>query len=61
MQKLLTCIEEIRARLDGLRRRGLKVTPTRLIIIDRLLQARGGDIHDFEAEGAVPAGRGKLP
>lgn len=46
MDKLIACIEDIRVRLDGLRRRGLKETPTCTIIIDPLLQGLGWDIRD---------------
>src|SRR3989337_57969 len=46
MNKLVATIEDIRARLEGLRRRGLKETPTRTIIVDTLLGALGWDVRD---------------
>jgi predicted transport protein len=46
MERLVKAIEDIRARLDGLRRHSLKETPTRTIVIDPLLQALGWDVRD---------------
>jgi len=46
MDKLVRAIEDIRAKLDGLRKRSLKETPTRTIIIDPLLEALGYDVRD---------------
>jgi hypothetical protein len=46
MDKLVKAIEDIRGRLDGLRRHSLKETPTRTIVIDPLLQALGWDVRD---------------
>lgn len=46
MEKLIRAIEAIQAKLEGLRKRSLKETPTRTIIIDPLLEALGWDIRD---------------
>lgn len=46
MDKLIRAIESIRSRLDGLRKRSLKETPTRTIIVDPLLEALGWDVRD---------------
>jgi len=46
MSKLVQVIESIRAKLDGLRRQSLKETPTRIIVIDPILEALGWDIRD---------------
>jgi hypothetical protein len=48
MKELLACIEDIRGRLDALRRRGLKEAPTRKIIVDPLLEALGWDLRDLD-------------
>ncbi len=46
MDKLIRAIEDVRAKLDGLRKRSLKETPTRTIVIDPLLEALGYDVRD---------------
>ena len=43
MQRLIQVIEMVRHKLPGLRRHGLKETPTRTIVIDPLLEALGWD------------------
>jgi len=46
MQKLLQTIENLRVRLDDLRKHGLKETPTRTIVIGPILEALGWDVRD---------------
>lgn len=46
MDKLIRVIEGIRLKLDGLRKRSLKETPTRTIIVDPILEALGWDVRD---------------
>ncbi|MFI5381856.1 MAG: type I restriction endonuclease [Tepidisphaerales bacterium] len=46
MDKLIRMIEAIQSKLDGLRKRSLKETPTRTIIVDPLLEALGWDVRD---------------
>ena len=46
MHKLIHAIERILTRLDNLRRRSLKETPTRVIVVDPLLESLGWDIRD---------------
>jgi len=46
MDRLCRKIEEIRAKLENLRRHALKETSTRTIIIDSLLESLGWDIRD---------------
>ncbi len=46
MDKLIRAIEAVQAKLDGLRKRSLKETPTRTIIVDPLLEALGWDVRD---------------
>jgi predicted transport protein len=46
MDKLCRTIEAIRAKLGDLRKRSLKETPTRTIIVDPLLEAMGWDVRD---------------
>jgi len=41
MHKLRQTVEALRAKLDSLRKQGLKETPTRTIIIDPILEALG--------------------
>lgn len=48
MEKLIRAIEDIRSKLDGLRKRSLKETPTRTIIVDPLLEALGWDVRDLD-------------
>ena len=60
MKRLIDAIDNIRAKLDGLRRHSLKETSTRTIIIDPLLEALGWDIRDpNEAELEYPTVDGK--
>jgi len=46
MNRLVKAIEEVRGRLEALRRRSLKETPTRTIVIEPLLEALGWDVRD---------------
>jgi len=46
MNKLIQLIEATRAKIDALRKHGLKETPTRTIVIDPLLEALGWDVRD---------------
>jgi len=46
MNKLVKAIEHIRVNLDGWRKRRLKETPTRTIVIDPVLEALGWDVRD---------------
>ncbi len=46
MNQLVSRIEDVRSRLETLRRHRLKETPTRAIIIDPVLEALGWDIRD---------------
>lgn len=46
MNKLIQLIETTRAKIEALRKYGLKETPTRTIVIDPLLEALGWDIRD---------------
>jgi hypothetical protein len=46
MDKLVRAIEAVQTKLDGLRKRSLKETPTRTIIVDPLLEALGWDVRD---------------
>lgn len=46
MNKLIQLIEATRAKLDALRKHGLKETPTRTIVIDPLLEVLGWDVRD---------------
>lgn len=46
MDKLIRMIEAIQSKLDSLRKRSLKETPTRTIIVDPLLEALGWDVRD---------------
>ena len=46
MDKLIRAIETLRSKIDGLRKHGLKETPTRTIVIDPLLEALGWDVRD---------------
>jgi len=46
MDKLIRMIEGIQSKLDSLRKRSLKETPTRTIIVDPLLEALGWDVRD---------------
>ncbi len=48
MERIITCIEDLRAKLDKFRKTGLKEYPTRTIFIDPLLQALGWDVRDPE-------------
>jgi len=46
MDQLRHKIDELRGKLDALRRHDLKETPTRTIVIDPLLEALGWDVRD---------------
>ena len=46
MKNIITCIEELRLKLEKSRKEDLKELPTRTIFIDPLLQALGWDITD---------------
>ncbi|MCX7732048.1 MAG: DUF5655 domain-containing protein [candidate division WOR-3 bacterium] len=46
MKDIVSCIEELRLRLDRHRKEDLKEYPTRTIFIDPLLQALGWDVRD---------------
>jgi len=46
MKAIISCIEELRLKLDRHRKDGLKEYPTRTIFIDPLLQALGWDVRD---------------
>jgi len=60
MEKLIQVILAIRQKLPGLRKQGLKETPTRTIIIDPLLEALGWDVRDpDEVELEYPTVDGK--
>jgi len=45
MKQLIQAIEAIRSKLESLRRRSLKETPTRTIIIDPILEDLGWDVR----------------
>jgi len=60
MTELIRTIEAIRGKLDAFRRKNLKETPTRTIIIDPMLQALGWDVRDpDEVELEYPTVDGK--
>jgi len=60
MNKLIQTIDMIRQKLPSLRRRVLKETPTRTIVIDPLLEALGWDVRDpDEVELEYPTVDGK--
>ena len=46
MKDIVSCIEELRLKLDRHRKENLKEYPTRTIFIDPLLQALGRDVRD---------------
>ena len=46
MDKLIRVIEATQSKLANLRKRSLKETPTRTIIVDPLLEALGWDVRD---------------
>ena len=46
MNKLIRLIEATQSKLGGLRKRSLKETPTRTIIVDPLLEGLGWDVRD---------------
>lgn len=46
MKDIVSCIEELRLKLDRHRKEDLKEYPTRTIFIDPLLQAMGWDVRD---------------
>ena len=60
MNKLILTIEMIRQKLPSLRRRSLKETPTRTIVIDPILESLGWDVRDpDEVELEYPTVDGK--
>lgn len=60
MDKLLHAIQTFRSKFEGLRKRGLKETPTRTIVVDPLLGALGWDVRDpDEVELEYPTVDGK--
>lgn len=60
MERIITCIEDLRAKLDKFRKTGLKEYPTRTIFIDPLLQALGWGVRDpEEVELEYPTINGK--
>jgi len=60
MNKVIQTIEMIRQKLSSLRRRSLKETPTRTIVIDPLLESLGWDVRDpDEVELEYPTVDGK--
>jgi predicted transport protein len=60
LNKLVQQIESLRPRIESLRKRELKETPTRTIVIDPLLEALGWDIRDpDEVELEYPTVDGK--
>ena len=46
MKELLSCIEQLRLKLDRHKKEDLKETPTRIIFVDPLLQALGWDVRN---------------
>lgn len=48
MKDIVSCIEELRLKLDRLRKEDLKEYPTRTIFIDPLLKALGWDVRDTD-------------
>ncbi len=48
MKDIISCIEELRLKLDRHRREDLKEYPTRTIFIDPLLQVLGWDVRDLD-------------
>ena len=60
MNAIISCIENLRLKLDKYRKNDLKETPTRTIFIDPLLQALGWDVRDpDEVELEYPTIDGK--
>ena len=48
MKAIISCIENLRSKLDKFHRTSLKEYPTRTIFIDPLLQALGWEVRDPE-------------
>lgn len=46
MDKLIRTIRDIQGKLDALRKRSMKETPTRTIVVDPLLEALGWNVRD---------------
>jgi predicted type IV restriction endonuclease len=46
MKSIISCIEDLRTKLDRHRKDGLNEYPTRTIFIDPLLQALGWDVRE---------------
>ena len=60
MKKLVGVLEHVRVHLDGWRKRSLKETPTRTIIVDPVLEGLGWDVRDpDEVELEYPTIDGK--
>ena len=60
MNKLVQVIETTRVKIEALRKHALKETPTRIIVIDPLLEALGWDVRDpDEVELEFPTVDGK--
>jgi len=60
MNELIRILEQLRGKLEGLRRRSLKETPTRTILIDPIFEALGWDVRDpDEVELEYPTVDGK--
>ncbi|MEM2915726.1 MAG: type I restriction endonuclease [Candidatus Bathyarchaeia archaeon] len=48
MKNVVSCIEELRIKLEKCRKAEMKETPTRTIFIDPMLQALGWDVKDLD-------------
>ena len=60
MKNLVPFLDQLRTKLGRLRKRGLKETPTRTIVIDSILEALGWDVRDpDEVELEYPTIDGK--
>jgi len=60
MNTVISCVENLQAKLERHRKDGLKETPTRTIFVDPLLQALGWDVRDpDEVELEYPTIDGK--
>lgn len=60
MDTIISCVEELRTKLEKYKNSNLKETPTRTIFIDSLLQALGWDVRDpDEVELEYPTIDGK--
>jgi len=60
MNRIISCVERLRMKLEGHRKDDLKEYPTRVIFVDPLLEALGWDVRDpEEAELEYPTIDGK--